>query len=111
MNGCVATKTYPIKVDSLVGEEVYTITPNDDGKNDELFFPEIEQLAANKIPDNQLFVINRWGNVVYNKKMYDNDWKGTDSSGNNLPQGTYYFILNLNLADGKIKTGYITLIR
>ena len=64
------------------------ITPNGDGQNDVLFF---DNLNENLI--NQLFVVNQWGNKVYEDKSYNNDWDGRNKSGDPLPAGNYYYIL------------------
>ena len=37
--------------------------------------------------------MNRWGSEVYHENEYGNDWPGVDRGGNELPDGTYYFIL------------------
>ena len=54
-------------------------------------------------------IINRYGMEVYSKDNYTDEWDGKTSSGKELPNGTYYYILNL--ANGKIKTGWIYLLR
>jgi len=69
------------------------ITPNADGRNDVLFFKNLA-----KFPGNQLTVWNRWGQVVYQKSEYQQDeerWGGT-SNGRPLPDGEYYYLLEVN---------------
>ncbi len=72
-----------------------TFSPNGDGFND---FWEIKWVED--FPDNELFVYNRWGSLVYHKKPYDNPWDGKASSNvlgsEDLPEGTYFYILKLN---------------
>jgi gliding motility-associated-like protein len=46
-------------------------------------------------PDNILIVYNRWGNIVYQKTSYSNEWKGTNNNGENLPEGTYYVTIKI----------------
>ncbi|WP_264551163.1 PKD domain-containing protein [Flavobacterium sp. N2038] len=73
-------------------------SPNDDGQNDTFYIDCITQY-----PDNQLSIFNRWGNIVYYKKGYDNTWDGkAEGSAKTLPEGTYYYILDLG--DGSKKT-------
>ncbi|MBO9585032.1 MAG: DUF11 domain-containing protein [Flavobacterium sp.] len=73
-------------------------SPNDDGQNDYFYIDCIDQY-----PDNQLEIFNRWGNLVYYKKGYNNTWDGKEeSSSKTLPEGTYFYILDLG--DGSKKT-------
>jgi len=62
-------------------------TPNEDGDNDVF---EIRGLEA--YPFNQLTVVNRWGNIVFEQKDYNNTWKGTRKTGEELPDGVYFVI-------------------
>ncbi|MEO5907373.1 MAG: gliding motility-associated C-terminal domain-containing protein, partial [Saprospiraceae bacterium] len=65
-------------------------TPNGDGVNDELIVPCLE---TERFPENELIVFNEWGDVVYKASPYLNDWRG-ESSGNPLPVGTYFYIMD-----------------
>jgi gliding motility-associated-like protein len=71
--------------------------------------------GLSKYPGNILYIYNRWGNLVYKQRDYDNRWDGTSNVagvylGKQLPNGTYYYILDLN--DGKKPLqGYLTLKR
>ncbi len=87
------------------------ITPNGDGLNDELVFDVLVKNTPAAFPDNELIIFNRWGDIVYKAKPYFNDWKGTNNAGLELPHGTYYYILRLNLAAGNIIRGDITILR
>ncbi len=86
------------------------ITPNGDGVNDAFV---ISQLVENPdlYPDNELVIFNRWGDVVYSAKPYNNDWEGKNDNGSNLPLGTYYFVLRLDIAEGIIHRGDITILK
>ncbi|MEL6719115.1 MAG: gliding motility-associated C-terminal domain-containing protein, partial [Bacteroidota bacterium] len=84
------------------------ITPNGDGVNDLL---EFDLLAADSFPENQISIFNRWGDVVYEAKPYQNDWGGKGLDGKDLPQGTYYYILRLDVAEGLIIRGDITILK
>lgn len=74
------------------------ITPNADGNNDEW-----EILNFDNTFFHTLVIFNRWGNEVLSTNNYDNKWKAED-----LPDGTYFYILNYNENDYK---GTITVIR
>ena len=66
-------------------ENINVITPNDDGINDQLAFQYLEFY-----PENEIFIFNRWGNLVYQAESYDNTW-----AGNELTEGTYFYILEI----------------
>ena len=61
------------------------ITPNNDGFNDNLFFPCIGSVEGAR-----LLVWHRWGLIVYEDNNYKNDWQGT-LKGELLPAGTYWY--------------------
>jgi gliding motility-associated-like protein len=50
-------------------------------------------------------IFNRYGSKVYSKINYNNDWFGQSDSGSILPDGTYYYAIEL--FGGEIKTGWI----
>ena len=59
-----------------------------DGVNDYFFIKNID-----KYPNNTVYIFNRWGNVVYKANNYDNNlvkW-----NGDNSPEGTYFFIVQV----------------
>ena len=99
-----------ITVDGLDVVVPSGFTPNGDGVNDSFVIKGLETY-----PNNELKVFNRWGNLVYSKKGYDNSWNGNNGGkglyiGKELPDGTYYFIIDLR--DGsKPKTGYVIIKR
>ena len=79
-------------------------TPNGDGKND-----AFEIRGLNQYYENELIIVNRWGNEVYRQKGYQNTWKGEG-----LNEGTYYYLLRIRRnadAEWEVMKGYITLIR
>ncbi len=84
------------------GEEVTGFSPDGDGVNDTYVIPEIEE-NPELYPDNEFIVFNRWGQIVYQESPYQNQWDGTLlDTGTPLPAGTYYYIIRLVLAGGKI---------
>ncbi len=92
-------------------EVANTITPNEDGLNDMLIFDIIANNAPDEFPDNEIIIFNRWGDIVYSAAPYNNDWNGLNDQGNELPHGTYYYILRLNISKGEIIRGDVTIIR
>ena len=84
-------------------------TPNDDGYNDRYMISGLD-----RYPENSFVVFNRWGNVVYERNNYANDWDGKSNSkykigGKPLPVGVYYYILKY--ANNRIKQGGLYLER
>jgi len=84
-------------------------TPNNDGDNDTYTIVGVE-----KYPENKFEVFNRWGNKVYEKKGYTNDWDGVANvkfvlGNKELPAGVYYFIFNFS--DDQERSGAFFLMR
>ncbi|RZK93285.1 MAG: gliding motility-associated C-terminal domain-containing protein [Pedobacter sp.] len=79
-------------------------TPNGDGTND-----VFEVRGLNLFVQNDLVIVNRWGNEVYKSNNYQNNW-----TGEGLNEGTYYYLLKVKESAGsnwQVFKGYITLIR
>lgn len=85
------------------------ITPNGDALNEFLFFWHLT--TPEKYPNNELIIFNRWGDIVYKAMPYDNTWNGTNNQEDTLPEGTYYYILRLDLNEGEILRGTVTILR
>lgn len=62
------------------------VTANGDGTNDFLIVTNREDY--DKV---SLTIVNRWGNLIYENSDYKNDWNGTDSKGNVLSEGVYFY--------------------
>src|SRR5690606_24275196 len=112
-NDCVGTDTFLLVVDSLNLENcldsliLYDVfTPNGDGKNDIWIIDGLEDF-----PDNEVQIFNRWGSLVFEAKPYQNNWDGRSKKGDPLPSATYYYILKLNDADGRVYSGHVTIVR
>lgn len=57
-----------------------------------------------------VYIFNRWGEEVYSRKGYRNDWDGRNNNGDVLPDGTYYYIIKFPDST-KHYSGSITLMR
>ena len=80
-------------------------TPNGNNYNDLFVVPGIEAYQTR-----ELFVYSRYGTLVYESNLYNNDWDGTLlNSGNPVPDGTYYYIFKLD--NGLIVNGYVYINR
>ncbi len=83
------------------------ITPNNDGFNDELI---ISCVANPPKVGSELIVFNEWGSEVFRESPYQNNWNGT-YKGEDLPDGTYYYIFKEDNNDNDPKKGYVTIFR
>lgn len=80
-------------------------SPNGDNIND---YFEIQNLG--NYPQNKLVIMNRWGSEVFSKSPYDNSFNGLSSQGKELPDGTYFYILDLGDGSDVFK-GYLIINR
>ena len=81
-------------------------TPNGDGINDGFVIDHLDMF-----PDNKVSIFSRWGNIIWEEKGYNNTtvvWKGQGKSGQMLPAGTYFYVVE---ADGKTMKGWVELLR
>ncbi|HAH25891.1 MAG TPA: hypothetical protein DCL77_19390, partial [Prolixibacteraceae bacterium] len=69
------------------------LTPNGDGDNDTFIIKGIELYS-----NNRLTMYNRWGNIVYQRNNYQNEWDGNSNvnrlGSKSLPIGTYYYLID-----------------
>jgi gliding motility-associated-like protein len=99
----------PTVVD-LIREDLFIpggFSPNNDGIND---YFVIGNTNGKKI---NVDIFNRWGNLIYRSKSYQNDWNGKSTEGihvgEEVPAGTYYYVLTIDGTDRRV--GYITINR
>jgi large repetitive protein len=102
--------TAVVRIDVSCGDTLQIFkgfSPNNDGKNDVLVIRGIENF-----PDNEVIIMNRWGNQVFSRKGYRNEdgWQGTWNN-QAVPDGTYFYCIRLNDAKNQQMTGYIQLMR
>ena len=86
------------------------ITPNGDGVNETFIIPQLEY-KPEQYPDRELIVFNRWGDIVYQAKPYLNDWRGQNNNGQTLPSSTYYYVLRLDIGEGNVLKGDVTILK
>jgi gliding motility-associated-like protein len=93
---------YTVSGSTLTVPNLYT--PNGDGINDAFIIRGLELFA-----ENDIVIVNRWGNEVFRATNYRNNW-----TGQGLNEGTYFYVLRVKEttnADWQIFKGYITLLR
>ena len=83
------------------------ISPNNDGFNDALI---ISCVANPPKVGSELIVFNEWGSEVFRESPYQNNWQGT-YNGQDLPDGTYYYIFKEDNDDNDPIKGYVTIFR
>ncbi|MCH4823312.1 HYR domain-containing protein [Gramella lutea] len=85
------------------------VTPNGDNRND---FFEVDLDTECGFTYN-LKIFNRWGSEVFSAQNYQNNWDGYSESSftnsNQLPSGTYYYILEIRNSEFRPIQGYIYL--
>lgn len=91
---------------------VYNAISADGNSLNEIF--RIENVTAQEeTSNNTVTIYNRWGDVVFDAKDYNNTdraFKGVSNSGKDLPSGIYYY--KIEFASGlKTQTGYLSLKR
>lgn len=77
------------------------ISPNGDGYNDAF---DLSTLNVKK-----LSIYNRYGQEVYTKNDYKNEWVGQTNKGDELPTGTYFYMIERST--GESTTGWIYINR
>ncbi|MCP4520202.1 MAG: choice-of-anchor D domain-containing protein, partial [Cytophagales bacterium] len=115
INNSSNTFTFNVKAEVYEISEVLEIyggfSPDNNGQNDTWIIKNIELF-----PENSVKIFNRWGNLVWTSSNYDNEtnvWKGESNQGikvgNQLPDGTYFYIINYKDANGidQTRSGYV----
>lgn len=95
IDGCADTARVNITIEPDLSTLLIPnlFTPNGDGHNDSWQIRNIEGF-----PDAEVTIFNIYGQIVYEKQSYNNDWGG-DYNGNQLPDGTYFYILDLKIPE------------
>lgn len=77
------------------------ISPNNDGRNDNF------DLSSYNVDNLKIF--NRYGSIAYDKSGYRDEWYGQSDKGDELPDGTYYYVIDFS--DLGTKSGWIYISR
>lgn len=99
-DGC--SKSEPITLEKVSCGIQKGISANNDGYND---YFDLTQMNVKK-----LTIFNRYGSQVYSKNQYRDEWRGQSDQGDELPDGTYYYVIDFNSGDAAA-TGWIYINR
>ena len=98
------------------GVELTDVTVEDTIQIEEMLIPNI--FTPNKDDNNDLFylnfdfenitIYNRWGQQLFESTNNESFWDGRTTSSNEVPNGTYYYIINTK---EKTYKGFIQLLR
>ena len=102
--GCTGVDSFVVLTTTVTIPEGFS--PNDDNINDNLVISNIDLY-----PGNEVIIFNRWGGEVFRTTDYQNDWRGLGRNDKPLPDGTYYYIVDLKQDDEEPKNGYIIISR
>ena len=82
-------------------------TPNGDGKND------MFTVDGTNLESVEADIFNRWGLKMYSWNQVNGSWNGRTTSGTEVPDGTYFYIIKAKGLDGTeyFKKGAFSLIR
>lgn len=112
--GCYTTGTFNLIARKCPPETFNYVTPNNDGRNDTFFVKGLRNIFYNF----RISIYNRWGNLVWTGNHSQPDWDGVaneakvGSQNNSVPDGTYYFVLELNDPEyPEPITGWVYLVR
>ncbi|MFA4851451.1 MAG: gliding motility-associated C-terminal domain-containing protein [Bacteroidales bacterium] len=102
---CIDDTCMLVKVEEgLIVPNVFT--PNGDGYNDEF------NIRASGITQYYLQIYNRWGVLLFESNSPTIKWDGKTSSGEQVSNGTYYYILDAkSTSDDYSQHGTVTLMR
>lgn len=84
-NGTACFKTLTFNLTPITCVFPQGISPNNDGFNDSFDLSNFEV--------SQIDIFNRNGILVYSKTNYTNEWVGQTDNGDELPVGTYFYIV------------------
>jgi len=104
-NGICETKTDTLLINVNLNILIPSgFSPNSDGVNDKFVIKGlIDEFDAT------LWIYDRWGNEILYQENYNNNWEGKNYNDVDMPNGTYFYILEVK-NEGKFK-GYLVIKR
>lgn len=106
-SGCTATDSVTVFVQPLVLDVIVPtmITPDGDGANDTWVIDNIDQY-----PNASVQVYNRWGSLIFESNGNYTPWDGTYNN-NDMPGGSYFYVIDLNSSAVEPLKGTLSIIR
>ena len=101
-SGCLiidSTVVNLIPQDQCTVDVYNAFSPNNDGTNDFWILDGIEGF-----PENQVFIYNRWGDIIIDFVNYNNTtvvWDGKNKNGRDVPMGTYFYVVQVGGAQNQ----------
>ncbi|MHA3789299.1 choice-of-anchor L domain-containing protein [Flavobacterium hauense] len=99
------SKNCPVTIEAQIDDTTCLIprgiSPNSDGFNDSFDLTTLDVT--------ELKIFNRYGQEVYSKRDYTKEWVGQNKNGDELPSGTYFYMIER--ANGESKTGWVYINR
>jgi gliding motility-associated-like protein len=108
VNGCTNTSTKPL----IIQDEYAVYIPNafsPDGDNINEEF-KVVGVGISKV---EMYIFNRWGEMIFSTTEKDKGWNGKDSKNNRIENGVYIFKVSITDNQGakSIKSGHVTVVR
>jgi len=106
--GCFSINTLELQIENCPPTVFNLFSPNGDGANEEFVIDGLKNVYTNY----QLRIYNRYGSIIYKGNNSTPNWNGMHLNTNKkLPEGTYFYTLELNDAVNKPITGWVYLNR
>lgn len=97
-DNCYSITSFSLLTNNCPPTVYNAVSANGDGSNDAFFIEGLRDVFLNF----NLEIYNRWGKLVWTGNNSKADWDGTVPNaigGEKAPEGTYYYVLNLNDPD------------
>lgn len=108
---CFEITSFEIRVENCPIEIFNVISPNGDGRNDTFIVSGLK----NVYDKHKIIIFTRYGQKIWEGDNNSDPWDGTSNqglahnSGQRLPTGTYFYIIELNEPGMKPRSGYVYL--
>lgn len=94
-NGCTSENEITVFVNQILEQTINNfLSPNGDGTNDTWNMSKPSLISGCNVS-----IYDRWGKKVWESNAYNNQWDGTNSHGEELPDGTYFYTITCDTQD------------